>query len=63
MLKGFTNVDASKLFSVDDTLRTRSNGVQLKCKQVQLDSAKFFFTNDVVRKLNKLPPSVVSVIQ
>ncbi len=59
ILKGFTNVEASKLFSVDDTSRTRSNSVKLRCKQVQLDSTKFFFTNDVVREWNKLPPSVV----
>ncbi len=59
ILKGFTNVDASKLFSVNDTSRTRSNGVKLRCKQVQLDSTKFFFTNDVVREWNKLPPSVI----
>ncbi len=59
ILKGFTNVDASKLFSVDDTSRTRTNGVKLRCKQVQLDSTKFFFVNDVVREWNKLPPSVV----
>ncbi len=52
-------MDASKLFSVDDTSRTRSNGVKLRCKQVQLDSTKFFFTNYVVREWNKLPPSVV----
>ncbi len=51
-------MDASKLFSVGDTSRTRSNGVKLRCKQVQLDSTKFF-TNDVVREWNKLPPSVV----
>ncbi len=51
-LKGFTNVDASKLFS-------RSNGVKLRCKEVQLDSAKLFFTNNVVREWNKLPPSLV----
>ncbi len=57
--KGFTNVDAIELFSVDDTSRTRSNGVKLRCKQVQQDSNKFFFTNDVVRERNKLPPSVV----
>ncbi len=43
ILKGFINVDASKLFSVDDTSRTRSNGVKLRCKQVQLDSTEFFF--------------------
>ncbi len=59
ILKGFTNVDASKLFSVDDTSRTKSNGVKLRCKQVQLDSTKFFFTNDEVREWNNLPPSVV----
>ncbi len=59
ILKGFTNVDANKLFSVNDTSLTRSNGVKLRCKQVQLDSTKFFFTNDVVREWNKLPPSVV----
>ncbi len=62
ILKGLTKVDASKLFSVDavdDSSRTRSNGVKLRCKQVQLDSTKFFFTKDVVREWNKLPPSVV----
>ncbi len=34
-------------------------GYNLRCKQVQLDCTKFFFTNDVVREWNKLPPSVV----
>ncbi len=58
-LKVFTNVDASKLFSVDDTSRIRSNGVKLRCKQLQLDSSKFFFTDDLVREWNKLTPSVV----
>ncbi len=52
-------MDVSKLFSVDDTSRTRSNGVKLRCKQVLLDSTKFFFTNDVLREWNKLTPSVV----
>ncbi len=51
-LKGFTSVDASKLFS-------RSSRVKLRCKQIQLENIKFFLTNDVVRKWNKLPPSVV----
>ncbi len=57
--KGFTNVDGSKLLSLDDTSRTRSNGVNLRYKQVQIDNTKFFFTNDVVREWNKFPPSVV----
>ncbi len=50
LLKGFTNVDASKMFSVDNTSRTRSNGVKLGCKQMQIYSTKFFFTNDVVKE-------------
>ncbi len=57
ILKGFTNVDANKMFSIDNTSRTRSNGVTLKRKHVQLNYNKFFFTNDVVRELNKFPPS------
>ncbi len=52
-------MDAGNMFSVDNIPRTRSNEVKLRCKQVQLDSTKFFFTNDVVREWNKLPPSVV----
>ncbi len=59
ILKRFTNVDASKMFSIDNTPRTRINGVKLRCKQVQLDCTKFFFIDDVVREWNKLPPSVV----
>ncbi len=42
-----------------DNLRTRNNGIKLKCKQVKSDCIKFFFTNVVVREWNKLPPSVV----
>ncbi len=62
ILKGFTNVDARKLFSIVNL--SSSNGVKLiRCKQVQLDSTKFFFTYDVERELNKLPPSVVESLQ
>ncbi len=50
------NVEASKMFLIDNTPRTRSKGVKLRCKQVQLDCTKFFFNNDVVREWNKLPP-------
>ncbi len=59
IFKGFTNIDASKLFSIHNASRTKSNGIKLRCKQVQLYSTKFYFTNDVVREWNKLPPSVV----
>ncbi len=59
ILKGFTNVDANKLFSIDNLSQTRSNGIKLKCRQIELDCTKFFFTNDAVREWNKLPPSVV----
>ncbi len=64
MLKGFTNVDASKMFLIDNTSRTKDNRVNLKdvklrCKQVQLNCTKFFYTNEVVKEWNKLPPSIV----
>ncbi len=59
ILKDFTNIDSTKLFSIDNTSRTRSNGIKLRCKQVQPDNTKFFFTNGVVREWNKLPLSVV----
>ncbi len=50
-------MDVSKLFSIDNSSRTRSNSVKLRCKQVQLDCTKFFFTNDIINEWNKLPPS------
>ncbi len=59
ILNSFTNVDTSKLFMIDDTLRTRNNGIKLKCRQVNSDYTKVFFSNVVVREWNKLPPSVV----
>ncbi len=49
IVKGFTNVDANKLFSTDDLSRTRSNGIKLRCRQIELDCTKFFFSNDIVR--------------
>ncbi len=58
ILKGFTNVEARRMFSIDNTPRSKTNGVKLRYKQVQLDCTTFFFTNDVVREWNKLPPSV-----
>ncbi len=59
ILKGFTIVDANRLFLIDDSSRTRSNRLKLICKQLHLDCTKLFFTNDVVREWNKLSPSVV----
>ncbi len=59
ILKGFTNVDTNKLFSIDNLSRTRSNAINLRFRQTELDCTKFFFTNDVVKEWNKLPPSVL----
>ncbi len=59
ILKGITNVEARKILSLDNTPRTRSNSLKLRCKQVQVNCTKVFFTNDVVRDWNKLSPSVV----
>ncbi len=33
----FTNVDGSKMFPIDNAPRTGSNGVKIRCKQVQID--------------------------
>ncbi len=52
----FTNADANTLFLIDDSSPTRTNGVNLRHRQLQLDNTKFYFTNDVVREWNKLPP-------
>ncbi len=62
MRKGFTNVDANKLFSIDELSPTRSNRIKLRCRQTELDCTKFFFTNDVVREWNQRPHSVVQCI-
>ncbi len=59
ILEGFPNVGGNKLFSTDDLSRTKFNAIKLRCRQTELDSTKFFCTNDVVREWNKLPPSVV----
>ncbi len=59
ILKGFTNVDASKMFCIDNTSQTKRNGVKLRCKLVQIDCTKVSFTNDVVREWKKFPPLVV----
>ncbi len=53
------NVDRYKLFIIDETLRTRNNGLKLKYRQVNSDCAIFFFTNVLVQEWNKLPLSVV----
>ncbi len=42
ILKGFINVDPSKLFSIDNTSRTRNNRIKLRCKQIQLNCTIFF---------------------
>ncbi len=59
ILNGFTNVDPTKLFEINDSKRTRNNGAKLKCWQVHSDCTKFFFTNAAVRDWNELPPPVV----
>ncbi len=59
ILNGFTNVDTSTLFEIDDTLRTSYDVIKLKCRQVNTDYTNFFFANILTREGDKLPPSVV----
>ncbi len=58
IINGFTNVDPTNLFEMDDSTQTRHDGVKLKYKQVHADCTKFLFTNAVVRDRNKIPPSI-----
>ncbi len=51
--------NTSKMFLTDNTSPARNNGVRQRCKQLQVDCTKFFFTNDLGREWNKHPPSVV----
>ncbi len=51
ILKGFTNDDAKKLFSIENLSRTKSNGIKLRCRQTELDCTKLFTD---VREWNKL---------
>ncbi len=62
ILKGFTNVDVNQLFSIVNSSRTRYIGIKRRRKQMKLDLTQFFFTNDVDREWNKLPPSMVQCI-
>ncbi len=59
ILKGFNNVDASNLLSLAPHLPTRGNSLKLKGQRVNLDSTKYFFTNDIVDKWNSLPENVI----
>ena len=49
IFKRLTSVDTNKLFSFDDSPQMRSNGIKLRCRQIQLDYIKIIFSNDVVR--------------
>ncbi len=55
ILQGSSNVNAHKLLSTDNSSKSSRKGVKLRCKQVQLDRTKFFFTSDVVREWNNRP--------
>ncbi len=67
ILDGFTNVDPTKLFVMDDSTRTRNNSAELKCGQVHSDCTKFFSTKTQMwtssSTLNTLSPPQGSVGQ
>ncbi len=50
IFKHLMNMDANKLFPIGNSSRTRGNSEKQRYKQVQLDSTKFFFSNDMVIK-------------
>ncbi len=58
VINGFTKVDPTKLFEIDESTLTENSGTKFICRQLH-SHANFFSTNAVFRDWNKLPPSGV----
>ena len=59
ILKGFNNVDIENYFTLAPQLPTRGNGLKLRGYRSNLDSTKYYFTNDIVDEWNKLPENII----
>ena len=60
ILNKFHNVDYKKFFRFDNNNITRSNGQKFRNRRSETNTAKNFFTNEVVGRWNDLPREVVN---
>ena len=59
ILKGFSDIDASKIFSKVINRRTRGHSMKLEFKNSNCEIRKQFFTNRIITPWNKLSQNII----
>ena len=59
LLKGFVNVDTSKMFKVKQNSRTRGHCMKLESRRIQTEIRRNFFTNRIISPWNALSNEII----